>query len=197
MSCGTDWKVEDIWLSNQFFNGEEDEYKWGATYWIVIEVPNPNTGPWRPWLLDIMELSLNKFKSFLILSSLTILPVFQRWSSWSDRAQTESSKTQSRLKWLADSQEYSCIYRVVQKSSFTFKFSCPVSAHWPTEIGKKAWLCCLLSYSQAEPGRELTQPSPRLLAELCRHFLHPRITPRTCPESCLEFWHRCLNLGVP
>ena len=31
-----------------------------------------------------------------------------------------------------------------------------------TEIGKKA---CLLSYSQAEPGRELTQPSPRLLAE--------------------------------
>ena len=24
---------------------------------------------------------------------------------------------------------------------------------------------CLLSYSQAEPGRELTQPSPRLLAE--------------------------------
>ena len=27
---------------------------------------------------------------------------------------------------------------------------------------------CLLSYSQAEPGRELTQPSPRLLAEPCR-----------------------------
>ena len=26
---------------------------------------------------------------------------------------------------------------------------------------------CLLSYSQAEPGRELTQPSPRLLAEPC------------------------------
>ena len=25
----------------------------------------------------------------------------------------------------------------------------------------------LLSYSQAEPGRELTQPSPRLLAEPC------------------------------
>ena len=34
-----------------------------------------------------------------------------------------------------------------------------------TEIGKKAG--CLLSYSQAEPGRELTQPSPRLLAEPC------------------------------
>ena len=28
--------------------------------------------------------------------------------------------------------------------------------------------CCLLSYSQAEPGKELTQPSPRLLAEPCR-----------------------------
>ena len=27
---------------------------------------------------------------------------------------------------------------------------------------------CLLSYSQAEPGRELTQPSPHLLAEPCR-----------------------------
>ena len=27
---------------------------------------------------------------------------------------------------------------------------------------------CLLSYSQAEPGRELTQPSPRLLAEPCK-----------------------------
>ena len=27
---------------------------------------------------------------------------------------------------------------------------------------------CLLSYSQAEPGRELTKPSPRLLAEPCR-----------------------------
>ena len=26
---------------------------------------------------------------------------------------------------------------------------------------------CLLSYSQAEPGRELTKPSPRLLAEPC------------------------------
>ena len=26
---------------------------------------------------------------------------------------------------------------------------------------------CLLSYSQAEPGRELTQPSPRLLAQPC------------------------------
>ena len=26
---------------------------------------------------------------------------------------------------------------------------------------------CLLSYSQAEPGRELIQPSPRLLAEPC------------------------------
>ena len=32
-----------------------------------------------------------------------------------------------------------------------------------TEIGKKAGL----SYSQAEPGKELTQPSPRLLAEPC------------------------------
>ena len=29
---------------------------------------------------------------------------------------------------------------------------------------------CLLSYSQAEPGRELTQPSPRLLAEPCSLF---------------------------
>ena len=27
---------------------------------------------------------------------------------------------------------------------------------------------CLLSYSQAEPGRELTQPSLRLLAEPCK-----------------------------
>ena len=26
---------------------------------------------------------------------------------------------------------------------------------------------CLLSYSQAEPGREVTQPSPRLLADHC------------------------------
>ena len=26
---------------------------------------------------------------------------------------------------------------------------------------------CLISYSQAEPGRELTQPSPRLLAKPC------------------------------
>ena len=26
---------------------------------------------------------------------------------------------------------------------------------------------CLLSYNQAEPGRELTQPSTRLLAEPC------------------------------
>ena len=29
---------------------------------------------------------------------------------------------------------------------------------------------CLLSYSQAEPGRELTQPSPRLLAEPCTPY---------------------------
>ena len=28
---------------------------------------------------------------------------------------------------------------------------------------------CLLSHSQAEPGRELTQPSPCLLAEPCKH----------------------------
>ena len=34
-----------------------------------------------------------------------------------------------------------------------------------TEIGKKCG--CLLLYSQAEPGRELTQPSPSLLAEPC------------------------------
>ena len=26
---------------------------------------------------------------------------------------------------------------------------------------------CLLSYSQAEPGRDLSQPSPRLIAEPC------------------------------
>ena len=37
-----------------------------------------------------------------------------------------------------------------------------------TEIGKKAWLFAKL-YSQAEPGRELTQPSPRLLAEPCTY----------------------------
>ena len=36
-----------------------------------------------------------------------------------------------------------------------------------TGIGKKDG--CLLSYSQAEPGRELTQPSPHLLAEPCIH----------------------------
>ena len=34
-----------------------------------------------------------------------------------------------------------------------------------TGIGKKRG--SLLSYSQAEPGRELTQPSPSLLAEPC------------------------------
>ena len=34
-----------------------------------------------------------------------------------------------------------------------------------TEIGKRRG--CLLSYSQSEPGRELTQPSPRLSAEPC------------------------------
>ena len=28
---------------------------------------------------------------------------------------------------------------------------------------------CLLCYRQAEPGRELTQPSPRLLAEPCEY----------------------------
>ena len=32
---------------------------------------------------------------------------------------------------------------------------------------------CLLSYSQSEPGRELTQPSPRPLAEPCTSFLPP------------------------
>ena len=31
---------------------------------------------------------------------------------------------------------------------------------------------CLLSYSQAEPGRKLTQPSPRLLAEPCSSGIH-------------------------
>ena len=31
---------------------------------------------------------------------------------------------------------------------------------------------CLLSYSQAEPGRESTQPSPRLLAEPCCYSDH-------------------------
>ena len=35
-----------------------------------------------------------------------------------------------------------------------------------TDIGKRR--SCLISYSQAEPGRELTQPSPHLLAEPCR-----------------------------
>ena len=30
---------------------------------------------------------------------------------------------------------------------------------------------CLLSYNQAEPGRELTQPSPRLFAEPCTCFI--------------------------
>ena len=40
----------------------------------------------------------------------------------------------------------------------------PKSVDIYTDIGKKAFL----SYSQAEPGRELTQPSPRLLAEPCR-----------------------------
>ena len=33
--------------------------------------------------------------------------------------------------------------------------------------GSAKRLGCLLSYSQAEPGRELTQPIPRLLAEPC------------------------------
>ena len=42
---------------------------------------------------------------------------------------------------------------------------------------------CLLSYSQAEPGRELTQPSPRLLAEPC--ILSKRtIEPTLRHESC-------------
>ena len=31
---------------------------------------------------------------------------------------------------------------------------------------------CLLSYSQAEQGKELTQPSPRLLAEPCTCIWH-------------------------
>ena len=37
---------------------------------------------------------------------------------------------------------------------------------WPLHLQRSAKRRgCLLSYSQAEPGRELTQPSPRLLAE--------------------------------
>ena len=34
---------------------------------------------------------------------------------------------------------------------------------------------CLLTYSQAEPGRELTQPSPRLLAEPCTKSRQPTL----------------------
>ena len=40
---------------------------------------------------------------------------------------------------------------------------------------------CLLSYSQAEPGRELTHPSPRLLAAPCRMFNGAF---RACPSLC-------------
>ena len=42
---------------------------------------------------------------------------------------------------------------------------------------------CLLSYSQAEPGRELTQPSPRLLAEPCT--LSAVLPPNPCHDSFL------------
>ena len=60
---------------------------------------------------------------------------------------------------------------------------------------------CLLSYSQAEPGRELTQPSPRFLAEPCtfssdiRDFL-PR---REChvAAAAADHHHRVAVLRLP
>ena len=39
---------------------------------------------------------------------------------------------------------------------------------------------CLLSYSQAEPGRELTQPSPCLLAEPCIYIGTARCSNSLC-----------------
>ena len=49
---------------------------------------------------------------------------------------------------------------------------------------------CLLSYSQAEPGRELTQPSPRLLAEPCTSLQQARSHSRSPLTRT-----RCRNVG--
>ena len=49
---------------------------------------------------------------------------------------------------------------------------------------------CLLSYSQAEPGRELTQPSPCLLAEPCMTSAL-RVGQNDPMEGCLR------GLGIP
>ena len=46
---------------------------------------------------------------------------------------------------------------------------------------------CLLSYSQAEPERELTQPSPRLLAEPCKVHLLARMLGLLCLCAYFQF----------
>ena len=46
---------------------------------------------------------------------------------------------------------------------------------------------CLLSYSQAEPGRELTQPSPRLLAEPCRWGIACMEVKSSIPPCMINF----------
>ena len=39
-------------------------------------------------------------------------------------------------------------------------------------------------YSQAQPGRELTQPSPRLLAEPCTHEAHEAFGLKSITGKC-------------
>ena len=52
---------------------------------------------------------------------------------------------------------------------------------------------CLLSYSQAEPGGELTQPSPRLLAEPCMTLSSNILTLRIFTQYLPHFTFTFIN----
>ena len=51
----------------------------------------------------------------------------------------------------------------------------------------------MLSYSQAEPGRELTQPSPRLLAEPCSLKRIWKISDQYIIKFKIELWDEDYN----
>ena len=53
---------------------------------------------------------------------------------------------------------------------------------------------CLLSYSQAEPGRELMQPSPRLLAEPCRFPIDMR--PKDAQDKPPMYYHERVHAAL-
>ena len=93
-----------------------------------------------------------------IVNSALLIPIIRSCESWF--ILQSSSKSETFGSW---SEPIAIDLLPISVSQFTEMVSVQISA-------KRCG--CLLSYSQAELGRELTQPRKHLLAEPCRVHIH-------------------------